>query len=79
MGITASPFLNPTADQPNSVVPAPTTKALVRRARQRRQIQGSIGISYVVDAAILLVYAHAGTSSPQSLVLRILPSAVSSR
>jgi diguanylate cyclase len=62
MGITASPFLNPTADQPNSVVPAPTTKALVRRARQRRQIQGSIGISYVVDAAILLVYAHAGTT-----------------
>jgi diguanylate cyclase (GGDEF)-like protein len=62
MGIAASPFLNPTADQPNGVVPILTTKVLVRRARQRRQIQGSIGISYVVDAAILLVYAHAGTT-----------------
>ena len=62
MGIAASPFLNPTADQPNGVVPKLTTEALVRRARQRRQIQGPIGISYVVDAAILLVYAHAGTT-----------------
>ena len=33
----------------------------MRRARQRREIQGMIGISYVIDAIVLLIYAHAGT------------------
>ena len=61
MGITASPFLNPTADKLNGFGSKLTTEALARRARQRRQIQAPIGVSYVVDAAILLVYAHAGT------------------
>ena len=61
MGIAASPFLNPTADKLNSFGSKLTTEALARRARQRRQIQAPIGVSYVVDAAILLVYAHAGT------------------
>ena len=64
MGIAASPFLSPTADRLNGVRRALTAEALVRRARQRRQIQSAIGISYVVDAIILLVYAHAGTTSP---------------
>ena len=41
-----------------------TAQALSRRAQQRRQIQGLIGVSYVIDAFILLVYAHAGTTSP---------------
>ena len=63
MGIAASPFLNPTADMSKGVGRQLTAEARVRRARQRRQIQGLIGISYVVDAAILLVYAHAGTTS----------------
>ena len=63
MGIAASPFLNPTADRPDGSGPKLTTDALSRRARQRRQIQGMIGVSYVVDAVILLVYAHAGTTS----------------
>ena len=63
MGIAASPFLNPTADTPSGVGKKLTTDALSRRARQRRQIQGMIGVSYVVDAVILLVYAHAGTTS----------------
>jgi diguanylate cyclase len=61
MGIAASPFLNPTADRLNGFGSKLTTEALARRARQRRQIQAPIGVSYVVDAAILLVYAHAGT------------------
>jgi diguanylate cyclase (GGDEF)-like protein len=61
MGIAASPFLNPTADKLNGFGSKLTTEALARRARQRRQIQAPIGVSYVVDAAILLVYAHAGT------------------
>jgi len=34
---------------------------LSRRAKQRRGIQGMIGVSYVVDAHILLLYAYAGT------------------
>ena len=62
MGTAASPFLNPIADELEGVGPTkPTAEALSRRARQRRQIQGMIGISYVVDALLLLVYAHAGT------------------
>jgi diguanylate cyclase (GGDEF)-like protein len=64
MGIAASPFLSPTADRLNGVGPKLTTEVLARRARQRRQIQSAIGISYVVDAIILLIYAHAGTTSP---------------
>jgi len=59
MGIAASPFLNPTADRPGASHKL-TADALSRRARQRRQIQGMIGVSYVVDAIILLVSAHAG-------------------
>jgi diguanylate cyclase (GGDEF)-like protein len=62
MGTAASPFLNPIADELEGVGPTkPTAEALSRRARQRRQVQGMIGISYVVDALLLLVYAHAGT------------------
>ena len=61
MGIAASPFLNPTADQLKGVGRELTAEALSRRARQRRQIQGMIGVSYIIDAGILLIYAHAGT------------------
>jgi diguanylate cyclase (GGDEF)-like protein len=63
MGIAALPFLNPTADMSKDVSSKLTAEALSRRAQQRRQIQGLIGVSYVIDAAILLVYAHAGTTS----------------
>ena len=61
MGIAASPLLNPTADASKGVGRKLTAEALLRRAQQRRQIQGMIGVSYVIDAAILLIYAHAGT------------------
>jgi diguanylate cyclase (GGDEF)-like protein len=62
MGTAASPFLNPIADELEGVGPTkPTADALLRRARQRRQVQGMIGISYVVDALVLLAYARAGT------------------
>jgi len=63
MGIAASPFLNPTADQSKGVGRKLTAEALLRRAQQRRQIQRMVGVSYVVDAGILLIYAHAGTIS----------------
>ena len=62
MGTAASPFLNPIADELEGVGPTkPTAEALLRRARQRRQVQGMIGISYVIDALVLLAYARAGT------------------
>jgi len=62
MGTAAPPFLNPITDELEGVGPTkPTAEALLRRARQRRDIQGMIGISYVIDAIVLLVYAHAGT------------------
>ncbi len=62
MGTAASPFLNPITDELEGVGPTePTAEALLRRARQRREIQGMIGISYVIDAIVLLIYAHAGT------------------
>jgi len=61
MGTAASPFLNPIAAELEGVGPKRTAEALSRRARQRRQIQGMIAASYVVDAFVLLIYARAGT------------------
>ena len=61
MGTAASSFLNPIAAELDGVGIRPTAQALMRRAKQRRQIQGMIGVCYVVDAAVLLLYAYAGT------------------
>ena len=61
MGTAASAFLNPIAAELEGVGPKPTAKVLSRRAKQRRDIQGMIGVSYVIDACILLLYAYAGT------------------
>lgn len=36
---------------------------LARRARQRRQLLDMTGVSYMIDAAILLIYAYAGATS----------------
>ena len=74
MGTAASSFLNPIAAELEGVGPKPTAKALARRARQRRQILGMIGASYLIDAALLLIYAYAGTIPARSR--RPLPSAV---
>jgi diguanylate cyclase len=63
MGTAASPLLNPIADALKAGGPKPGAETLLRRARQRRQIQDMIGVSYVIDAAILLIYAYAGTTS----------------
>jgi diguanylate cyclase (GGDEF)-like protein len=60
MGTTASPFRNPIAAEIDGTGSL-SGETLARRAQQRRQIQGMIGVSYVVDAGILLLYAHAGT------------------
>jgi diguanylate cyclase (GGDEF)-like protein len=61
MGTVASPFLNPIAAELDGASPELTAKALARRAKQRRQIQGMIAIGYVIDAFVLLIYAYAGT------------------
>jgi diguanylate cyclase len=61
MGTAASSFLNPIAAERDDLSSTPTAKALVRRAMQRRQIQGTIAASYLVDALVLLIYARAGT------------------
>jgi diguanylate cyclase (GGDEF)-like protein len=58
---TAASFPNPIAGELEGAERLPTPKALARRAKQRRQMLGMIGGSYVVDAAILLIYAYAGT------------------
>src|SRR5258708_24086253 len=61
MGTVASPFLNPIAAELDGASPELTAKALSRRAKQRRQIQGMIAVGYVIDAFVLLIYAYAGT------------------
>jgi diguanylate cyclase len=61
MGSIATPFLNPIAAEPDGVGLKLTAKARSRRARQRRQIQGMIATSYLLDGVILLLYAEAGT------------------
>src|SRR3984957_8045129 len=61
MGTAEFPFLNPISAELDGVGPKPTGKVLSRRAKQRRQIQVMIAVSYVIDALVLLIYAHAGT------------------
>jgi len=61
MGTTASPFLNPIATELEGAGPKPPAKLLSRRARQRRQVQGLVAASYVLDGLILSLYAYAGT------------------
>ncbi|MGZ5989869.1 MAG: GGDEF domain-containing protein [Rhizomicrobium sp.] len=60
MGTAASSFVNPA--ELDGVGSQPTAKARSRRATQRRQVQLMIGGSYLIDAGILLLYAHAGAT-----------------
>jgi diguanylate cyclase (GGDEF)-like protein len=61
MGTAASAFINPVAAELEGGGSKPTAEALSRRAQQRRQIQNMIGVSYVIEALVLLIYAQAGT------------------
>jgi diguanylate cyclase (GGDEF)-like protein len=61
MRTAASPFPNPAAGMLDGADRLPTAKVLARRAKQRRQMLGLVGASYVIDAAVLLLYAWAGT------------------
>ena len=61
MDTTATPSVTPIAVELEGARPRRTAKDLARRARQRRQIQFMVAASYMLDALILLLYAHAGT------------------
>jgi len=61
MGSSATPSLNPIAAELEAARPRRTPNDLMRRVRQRRQIQIMIAASYMVDGLILLLYAYAGT------------------
>jgi len=61
MGTIAPSFQNPIAAEVEVAGSRQSAETLARRAKQRRQIQGMIGVSYVIDAGILLTYAYAGT------------------
>jgi diguanylate cyclase (GGDEF)-like protein len=61
MATAASPFLNPIAAELEGVGTKLTAKVLLRRAKQRRQIQVMVAASYVIDALVLTIYAYAGT------------------
>jgi diguanylate cyclase len=61
MGTSAPSFLNPIAADVEVAGSLHSAETLGRRAKQRRQIQRMIGVSYVIDAGILLIYASAGT------------------
>jgi diguanylate cyclase (GGDEF)-like protein len=61
MGNAASAFLNPIAAEPEGV--APRSATLLRRVRQRRHTLAIQVVSYALGAAVLLLYAHAGTVS----------------
>lgn len=63
MGSAASSFSGPIAGALDDSRPRLTADRLARRARQRRQIQSMIGSCFVLDAVVLLIYAHAGTTS----------------
>ena len=64
MDTVALPFLNPAADSLEGAGRKPTVEALSRRAQQRRQVQGMIGISYVIDGFLLVIYAQVGAIPP---------------
>lgn len=63
MGTAALPHLNPIADTLDRGARKPAAETLLRRAKQRRQMQGMTGVSYLIDALLLLTYAHAGSVS----------------
>jgi len=61
MGASAPTFSRPEADDLFGASERSPAQARARRARQRRQMLNLIGICYVLDAIVLLLYARAGT------------------
>src|ERR1700748_1540035 len=54
MGSSATPSVNPIAAELEAARPQRTRNDLMRRVRQRRQIQFMIAASYMVDGLVLL-------------------------
>jgi hypothetical protein len=63
MGSAASSLPGPIVGASESGRPRLTAERLARRARQRRQIQSMIAACFVLDAVVLLIYAHAATQT----------------
>ncbi|MGN8546570.1 GGDEF domain-containing protein [Bradyrhizobium sp. 13971] len=63
MGSAASSLPGPIAGASESGRSRLTAERLARRAKQRRQIQSMIAACFVLDAVVLLIYTHAGTTS----------------
>lgn len=59
---TVSPIPNLIAET-DSIDVGLTPEVAARRAKQRRYMLDLVGISYVIDAAVLLIYGYAGTVS----------------
>lgn len=64
MSTATSPFLVPIAAELESARQQPTAEVRARRAKQRRQIQAMIAVSYLLDTGILAIYAYAGIAAP---------------
>ena len=64
MATAASSFPTSIAAELENANRGPTAKVLARRAKQRRQVLGMVGVSYVIDTVILLIYAHDGLVPP---------------
>src|SRR4051812_46775778 len=61
MRVAAPTFPNPAAGVLDGVDALPSAKVRARRAKQRRQMLGLVGVSYVVDAVLLMLYGYAGS------------------
>jgi diguanylate cyclase (GGDEF)-like protein len=61
MRVAASSISNPAAGVLDGAGALPSAKVRARRAKQRRQMLGLVGVSYVVDAVLLMLYGYAGS------------------
>jgi diguanylate cyclase len=61
MGTAASSFPHSATSDLDGFETGPSQKTSARRATQRRQMLGMVGVSYVIDGLILLIYGFAGT------------------
>jgi diguanylate cyclase len=61
MRVAAPSFPNPAAGVLDGAGALPSAKVRARRAKQRRQMLGLVGVSYVVDAVLLMLYGYAGS------------------
>lgn len=56
-------LLGASAQKPPATDVELTPEIIARRTKQRRQTLDAVGVSYIIDAAILLIYAYAGTTT----------------